>query len=218
MHHTALRAFAKLRTLMDAHANEEFRAKAEPIVNILDESNRIITEGSSRVAEIVKRLRSFARLDEAERKTADIHEGLEDTLTLIHHQTKHGVTIVREYGELPQISCYPSRLNQVFLNLLVNAVQAMDGKGEIHIRTWADDRQVHIRIADTGKGISPAHLQRIFDPGFTTKGVGVGTGLGLSICYQIVQDHGGEITVESTVGEGTAFTLALPRARRQSDT
>jgi signal transduction histidine kinase len=168
------------------------------------------------VTEIVRRLRSFARLDQAELKRADIHEGLEDTLALIHHELKHTIVVKREYGNIPPISCYPGRLNQVFLNLLNNARQAIRGKGEIGIRTFVREERVHIVVSDTGSGISPENLRKIFDPGFTTKGVGVGTGLGLSICYQIVRDHRGEIRVESEPGKGATFTVILPMDLDQS--
>ena len=159
---------------------------------------------------IVRRLRSFARLDEAELKTVDIHEGIEDTLALIHHDLKHDITVHRRYGDVPPIACFPGRLNQVFLNLLVNARQAIHGKGEITIETAVEGDRVPIAISDTGHGIEPEHLLRVFDPGFTTKGVGVGTGLGLSICYQIVRNHHGEITVDSKPGEGATFTIRIP--------
>ncbi len=117
---------------------------------------------------------------------------------------------MKDYGELPQIICYPGRLNQVFLNILVNAAQAIEGEGEIRIATRTRDGHVEVRIADTGRGIPPENLPRIFDPGFTTKGVGVGTGLGLSICYQIVQDHRGTIRAESPPEGGAAFIVELP--------
>jgi signal transduction histidine kinase len=179
-------------------------------LKVVTEANRVIESGTQRVTEIVRRLRSFARLDQAELKKADIHEGLEDTLALIHHELKHNIVVKREYGAVPPIPCYPGRLNQVFLNLLNNARQAIRGKGEIAIRTCVLDQRVHVAVSDTGAGISPEHLRKIFDPGFTTKGVGVGTGLGLSICYQIVRDHRGEILVESEPGKGATFTVVLP--------
>jgi len=170
----------------------------------------VIASGTARVTEIVRRLRSFARLDEAELKLADVREGLEDTLALIHHELKHGITVRRNYGDVPPFACYPGRLNQVFLNILINARQAVGGQGEITITTYRRGNNACIEIADNGAGIPPEHLARIFDPGFTTKGVGVGTGLGLSICYRIVQDHRGEIKVASQVGVGTRFTIVLP--------
>ena len=118
--------------------------------------------------------------------------------------------MVREYGDIPTMICFPSRLNQVFLNVLVNAEQAIEEKGKIGISTRLIDNEIEIAISDTGKGIPRENLARVFDPGFTTKGVGVGTGLGLSICYQIIQDHKGSIRAESEVGKGTTFTIRLP--------
>jgi PAS domain S-box-containing protein len=179
-------------------------------LKVIDESKKVINSGTERVINIVKRLRSFARLDEAELKTVDIHEGLEDTLTLIHHDIKHNIQVKKTYGDIPPIACYPRRLNQVFLNILVNAKQAIEGKGNIEITTYTKQKKVFIEIKDDGQGIAKEHLKNVFDPGFTTKGVGVGTGLGLSICYQIMQDHMGEILVESEVNRGSTFTVVLP--------
>jgi signal transduction histidine kinase len=212
MHDTLVRALRKL----EATLNEEHpgvvasSASLQSALKLVQEANRVIESGTQRVTEIVRRLRSFARLDQAELKKADIHEGLEDTLALIHHELKHSIVVKRDYGVVPPISCYPGRLNQVFLNLLNNARQAIRGKGEIGIRTEVRDQRVEIAVSDTGAGIAPENLRKIFDPGFTTKGVGVGTGLGLSICYQILRDHRGEIRVESEPGKGSTFTVVLP--------
>ncbi|MBU1652638.1 hypothetical protein KKA00_10485, partial [bacterium] len=179
-------------------------------MQVIDEANRVINSGTERVTEIVRRLRSFARLDQSDLKEADIHEGLEDTLTLVHHEVKHNIAIKRDYGDLPKIACFPGALNQVFMNLLINGKQAIKGKGEITIRTRAERNKVVIQFSDSGEGIPADKLDRIFDPGYTTKGVGVGTGLGLSICYQIIQDHQGEITARSQIGKGSTFTITLP--------
>jgi signal transduction histidine kinase len=168
-------------------------------------------EACERIVKIVRGLRNFARLDEAERKRVDLHEGIESTLTLLHHELKKRIEVVREFGHLPEIECFPSQLNQVFMNLLVNAIQAIDGEGRITIRTSASDAHVRLEFHDSGRGVPPDVLPRIFDPGFTTKGVGVGSGLGLAICYQIVhEDHGGEIRVDSKTRDGTTFTVTLP--------
>jgi len=177
---------------------------------VVEDSHKVIQTGTERVVNIVRRLRSFARLDEAELKTVDVHEGLEDTLILAHHELKHTVTVVKKYGDVPLISCFPSELNQVFLNLLINSKQAIKGKGTITITTFAKDKKVHIIFEDDGIGIPKENLNRIFDPGFTTKGSGIGTGLGLSICYQIIQNHRGKIKAESEPGKGTKFTIILP--------
>ena len=118
--------------------------------------------------------------------------------------------MLNEYGKIPLLNCYPNQLNQVFMNLLVNANQAIEGKGTITIQTVANGQNVIVKVSDTGKGIPPENIGRIFDPGFTTKGVGVGTGLGLSISYNIIQKHHGKMEVESEIGKGTTFTITLP--------
>lgn len=211
MHDTLMRAMEKLNiTLKDDFPeaiNENSRVKKA--LQIIAEANKVIDSGTSRVTNIVRRLRSFARLDEAELKTVDIHEGIEDTLTLIHHEIKHSVEIVRNYGAISPVACFPGQLNQVFLNLLMNAQQAIKDKGEVEITTSQRGNKVYVQIRDNGIGISKENLAKIFDPGFTTKGVGIGTGLGLSICYNIIQAHRGEIKVESESGKGTTFTVIL---------
>ena len=179
-------------------------------LKVILDANRVIATGTERVTGIVRSLRRFARLDEAELKEVDIHEAIDNTLPLVHHDLKNRIEVVKEYGDIPPIVCYPSRLNQVFLNLLVNASHAIEGKGEIRIRTVLQEERVRVSIQDSGVGIPQENLDKVFDPGFTTKGVGVGTGLGLSICYQIVQDHRGKIQVKSEVGKGTTFTVILP--------
>jgi signal transduction histidine kinase len=212
MHNTLVKAVDKLKVSVREVAPDEFdnSPKIQRPLKIIDDANSVIESGSLRVTNIVKRLRSFARLDEAELKTVNIHDGIEDTLTIVHHQLKHHVTVKKNYGKIPEIAVYPGQLNQVFLNILVNGGQAIEGQGEITITTALVGDKVHITFVDTGKGIPTENLERIFDPGFTTKGVGVGTGLGLSICYRIIQDHKGEIRAESAAGKGTTFTIILP--------
>ncbi len=212
MQDTLFRTLEKLKSSIETQFPKERKNlfKLKTNLKVIDESKKIINSGTERVINIVKRLRSFARLDEAELKTVDIHEGLEDTLTLIHHDIKHNIQVKKTYGDIPPIACYPGRLNQVFLNILVNAKQAIKGKGVIEITTYTKQKKVFIEIKDNGEGIEKKHLKKVFDPGFTTKGVGVGTGLGLSICYQIMQDHLGEILVESEVNKGATFTVVLP--------
>ena len=212
MQDTLFRALEKLKKITDTQYPLEGKilSKLKANLRTLDESKTVINSGTERVINIVKRLRSFARLDEAELKTVDIHDCLEDTLTLIHHDIKHNIKVNKTYGDLPPVACYPGKLNQVFLNILVNAKQAIRGKGIIDITTYSKKKNVYIEIKDNGEGISKEHINKVFDPGFTTKGVGVGTGLGLSICYQIMQDHQGEILVESQVNKGTTFTVVFP--------
>jgi len=176
----------------------------------IEDLSRVTRLACARMSDIVRTLRTFARLDEADVKSVDLHEGLESTLVLIAHLTKSGITVERHYGELPRVECHPNQINQVFMNLCVNACQAMGSSGTLTITTCAHDRGVEVRVKDSGVGIPRDKLSHIFDPGFTTKGAPLGTGLGLSIVYQIVEGHGGEIAVESEPGIGTEFTVRLP--------
>ena len=211
MHDSLSRGIKKLKVeVTNRCQNEEDKKRFDNLINIVDEANRVIYTGAERVGTIVKRLRRFARLDEAELKTVDIHEGIEDTLTLAHHELKHDIEVIKDYGKFDPIPCYPGQLNQVFLNLIVNARQAIKGKGTVTIKTHSDGKNVLIEISDSGVGIPKENVARIFDPGFTTKGVGVGTGLGLSICYQIIKSHKGDITVRSEPGKGSTFTIMIP--------
>jgi two-component system NtrC family sensor kinase len=186
--------------------NEEL----EGIMEIVDDAIRTNRMACERIVKIVRSLRNFARLDEAERKKVNIHDGIESTLTLVAHELKRRINVVKEFGAVREIECYPNQLNQVFMNMLVNASQAIEGEGEIRIRTWEEDETVRIAISDNGKGIPPEFRSKVFDPGFTTKQAGLGTGLGLSICLKIIQDHGGRIELESEAGRGTTFTIVLP--------
>ena len=168
-------------------------------------------EGAERIRDVVQNLRLFSRLDEAEFKKVDIHEGLDSTIRLLARYYNSGqITLYREYSELPPVDCYAGQLNQVWLNLLVNAAHALKGGGEVRISTRRENDHVIVAISDNGCGIQPEHLNRIFDPFFTTKPVGEGTGLGLSVTYSIIERHGGQIVVESIVGKGTTFTITIP--------
>lgn len=171
----------------------------------------VIEEGSRRTAEIVKNLRTFSRVGEAEIKTVDLRQALSSTLSLLHHQVKDRIQVVTRFGDLPLVECYISQLNQVFMNLLINAIQAIDGEGSLTITTAlaAEDR-IRISIHDTGKGMTEEIQRRIFDPFFSTKPVGQGTGLGLSISHGIIEKHGGSLSVASKPGKGAEFTITLP--------
>ncbi len=209
----ARRAVVKLRELV--MSNELVRSamsgpEFEKLFKVLDENTIITTTASQRIAHIVRSLKSFARLDEADFQRANIEEGLDTTLTLVHHEFKNRIEIIKRYGGVPAILCFPNELNQVFMNLLVNASQAIPDRGSVTITTRNDREWVWVEIEDTGVGIRKEHLAKIFDPGFTTKGVGVGTGLGLSISYNIVKKHNGEITVDSDPSRGTKFIIKLP--------
>jgi len=180
-------------------------------MQLLRENVEIALEGSKRITRIVKGLKTFARLDESRLTMSDIREGLDSTLTLLHHRTKHRITINKEYGSVPAFYCYPQELNQVFMNILANAIDAIDGEGTIGIATSADDTHVRITISDDGQGIPKEYLEKVFEPGFTTKGVGAGTGLGLAISLRIIEKHKGTLDVSSRQGKGTTFTIRLPR-------
>ncbi|NKB71570.1 MAG: hypothetical protein GKR89_31235 [Candidatus Latescibacteria bacterium] len=182
----------------------------ERAVKLLADNNRVIATATERITDIVQSLKNFTRLDEAEFQRADIHQGLDSTLTLVQHELKGRIDVVREYGTLPLVPCYPNQLNQVFMNLFINAAHAMGDGGQLRIGTGADVEHVYIEVVDTGDGIAAENLARIFEPGFTTKGARVGSGLGLSICYSIMQRHSGDITLESTPGKGTTVRLVLP--------
>jgi signal transduction histidine kinase len=212
MYDTLSRTLEKLKDIIKSKFLKEYKQlpQLKSVFKVIDDSNKVIRSGTERVINIVKRLKSFARLDEAELKTVDIHEGLEDTLALIHHELKHNIRVIKNFGNFAPIACFPGQLNQVFLNLLINSKQAIKDKGRIRISTFRKDKKINIIVKDSGVGISKANLGKVFDPGFTTKGRGVGAGLGLSICYQIIQDHRGEIKVESELGKGTTFTIVLP--------
>jgi signal transduction histidine kinase len=199
-------------------APEEFASEARRILALhdLDELRdevdsllRGIEEGAARTGEIVRSLRTFSRLDEDELKPVDLHEGIEATLTLLHPRLGD-LSIVRQYGKLPEITCYPGQINQVFMSVLANAIDASGDAGAITITTSREDGYAVVAIGDTGVGISPEHLSRIFEPFFTTKEVGSGQGLGLSIAHSIVERHGGSLAIESEQGVGTTVTMRLP--------
>lgn len=166
--------------------------------------------GLERISNLVKSLRSFARLDRAPRDDVDLHEGLESALTLLAHELQRGIEVRRQYGLNERVRCSPGQVNQVFMNLLLNAAQAIPASGVIGIRTYREGHLAAVEISDDGEGILPANLERIFDPGFTTRGVGVGTGLGLPVAYRVIHEHGGRIAVTSEPGEGSTFRVTLP--------
>ena len=184
----------------------DLRYLKDDIPELLAESK----EGLDRVKKIVLDLKEFSHVGQSDWQYADLHRGLDSTLNVVRNELKYKVQVIKEYGQLPEIECLPSELNQVFLNILVNAGHAITDEGIITIRTGLEDTQAWVIIADNGSGIDPAHLKRIFDPFFTTKPVGRGTGLGLSLSYGIVKRHHGRIDVESEVGRGTLFRILLP--------
>jgi len=169
-------------------------------------------EGIKRVRKIVQDLKDFSRVDaRQEWEWSNLHNGIDSTLNIVNNEIKYKCEVIKQYGPLPEVECLPSELNQVFMNLLVNAAHAVTAdRGTITIRTGVEGAQVWVEIQDTGCGIPKENLKRIFDPFFTTKPVGKGTGLGLSLSYGILQKHGGRIEVDSEIGRGTCFRLTIP--------
>lgn len=184
-----------------------YESNMTDLLSIIDDCR----DGAERIRDVVQNLRTFSRLDEAEFKKVDIHEGLESTIRLLSRYYSDGhIKLHRNYSELPQVDCYAGQLNQVWMNLLVNAAQAVKDGGNVWIRTERVGESAVIFISDSGCGISPEDMKKIFDPFFTTKPVGEGTGLGLSVTYGIIERHQGSISVESQVGFGTTFRVEIP--------
>jgi len=184
--------------------------KIDYIVKDLEDLVRESLEGAERVRSIVADLKSFSRVDENEYRQADLNECLRSAINIAWNEIKHKATLKKELGEIPRTRCYPQQMNQVFMNLLVNAAHAIEPQGVITVRSWEEDGSVCVSVADTGQGIPEENLNRIFEPFFTTKEAGKGTGLGLSIAFDIVKKHNGEITVRSEPGKGTVFTVRIP--------
>jgi two-component system NtrC family sensor kinase len=194
------------------HAYWEARTRFE-LDFLLEDTRDIVSEcreGAERIRKIVGDLKTFSHPDAKDWERADLNRGLESTLNIVWNELKYRCEVVRDYGEIPEVLCRPQQVNQVFMNLLVNAAQAIPERGTVTLRTRAEGDRVLVCVSDTGTGIPAESLKRIFDPFFTTKPTGQGTGLGLHIATNIVRSHGGEIRVESQVGVGTTFTVVLP--------
>lgn len=210
-HDVLKRAMGRLQDILaDEVVDETELDEVRRIVRALDGVMRVNDLAVERVLGLVESLRSFGRPDGAQVDRVDLHQGIDAALTLLQHRMRDRIEVRREYGELPRVECAPQQLNQVFMNLLLNAVQAIPDSGVITIRTTGDDQGVRVAVQDTGTGIPPENLERIFEPGFTTKGSRVGMGLGLLIARQVVDRHGGAIDVRSTPGRGSTFTVDLP--------
>jgi len=193
---------------------ETAAADAPPeVAELLADAREIVAvmaRGAERTAAIVKDLRSFSRLGEAARKPVDLHDGLEVSLRLLEPRWRGRIEIHRDYGTLPPVECDPGQMNQVFMNLLANACDAIPERGNLWLTTRAEGDRVRVTIRDDGVGMAPEVVGRIFDPFFTTKDVGGGTGLGLAISHGVLAAHGGRIEVESTPGRGATFRIVLP--------
>lgn len=222
---TLSRYIVGLFQVIDAYAAAETRVgagscpevdqikKAVDFPYLIDDIPKLLIEsqdGLARVTRIVQDLKDFSHVDESNWQYANLEQGMDSTLNVVNNEIKYKAEVIREYVGLPEVECIPSQLNQVFLNLLMNATQAIDNKGVITVRTGITGDEIWVEVEDTGKGVAPEHLSRIFDPFFTTKPVGKGTGLGLSLSYGIVQKHHGRIEVNSSVGKGTTFRIWLP--------
>lgn len=178
----------------------------EDLGDLIDET----LDGAERVRKIVQDLKTFSRVDEAESKFVNLVDSLESTINIVWNEIKYKATLVRDFADLPPVRCYPHQLSQVFMNLLLNAAQAIDKAGQITVKAWQEGAMVFFSVTDTGIGIPEENLNQIFEPFFTTKEPGTGTGLGLGISYEIVKKHQGDILVDSEVGEGTTFTVCIP--------
>lgn len=220
----------KLKEILELKEDIEFDEVLEEVNDLVNS----IQNGASRTTEIVKGLRTFSRLDEDDVKMADMHENLDATLSILRNQYKNRIEIVKDYGKIPKIECYPGKLNQVFMNILANAIQAIEGNGTITIKTSKDCPPIDenlsglitnasiqdficIFLKDSGSGMPDHVKKRIFEPFYTTKDVGQGTGLGLSIVHSIIEKHHGNIQVDSEMGVGTEFIIQLPLKLPKSD-
>ncbi|NIR45923.1 MAG: ATPase [Gemmatimonadetes bacterium] len=192
--------------VVDDEEIEHVRSLAQTISEVI-EIDQVAVDV---IAQLVASVRNCWRPDEHEKRCVDLHRGIDSTLLLLRHELKNRIKVEKEYGKLPPVFCYPGQTNQVFMNLLLNASQAIEGEGKITIRTYEKDGHAAVEISDTGSGIESDSIDRIFDSGFTTKGTRSGMGLGLRICREIIERQGGAIEVESTVGKGSSFRVTLP--------
>jgi len=209
---TILAAIENSRTLDEVRSDRSFQKSVE----IIRDNSRVIVDASQRIGKIVESLKTFTNFDEDALQSADLHERIDNALALIQHQIRDGLEVRKTYGDVPKIWCNPTELTQVFITLLTNSIQAMDGQGEISIQTERDGETVCISLSDTGRGITDDKVGQLFDFAFATKGSRVGVGMGLPSVYSIVDRHGGEISVSSEVNKGTEFRIRLPLTRTLS--
>jgi two-component system NtrC family sensor kinase len=210
-HDVLKRALGRLQTILaDETVDVTELGEVRRIVAALNDVLKVNDLAVERLVQMVTSLRTFGRPDRAQIDRVDVHQSLEAALALLAHEMRDRVEVVREYAALPEIECYAQELGQVFMNLLLNAVQAIPDKGTIRVRTRILDGGVEVSVSDTGVGIPPEALPRIMEPGFTTRGKRMGMGLGLLTARRIVDRHGGRIDVESRPGAGSTFTVVLP--------
>lgn len=212
-HDTTRRALDKLQRILDDEVvTPDELVEVRRIVHAVTAVQETNLMAVDRMKHVVKSLRNFGRPDRSEIDRVDLTEAIRGTLDLLKHELGSGVTVTSDFGDLPLVECYAQQVNQVFMNLMMNAAHAMGEQGTLTIQAHSLGDSIEIHVSDTGHGISSEHLEHLFEPGFTTKGKRVGMGLGLAICRDIVDRHAGEITVTSEVGVGTTFILRLPVA------
>jgi signal transduction histidine kinase len=207
------RAYERILELLSSDGCEtgsKVAGKTAALKSTLEDTLRVAQEACQRMDSLVKAMRRFANLDHAPLRRAEIRDCLESTLALLNHELRSEIQVVKDFDSTASIDCYPLELNQLFTCLLMNSIEAIPGAGRIEIRTRQTGDRLVIQIADSGRGIASEDIDRIFEPGFTTKGAGVGTGLGLPTCQKIVEKHRGTIEVKSQPGSGTVVTLSLP--------
>jgi signal transduction histidine kinase len=210
---TLKNAEEKLKEIEKLKEKIEYKETIREITKLINS----VKTGSDRTTEIVRGLRTFSRVDEDVLKVADIHEGLDSTLVLLRNKYKERIQIEKNYGDIPEIECYPGQLNQVFMNILSNAIDAIKDKGTIMIETSKSNGAIRISIKDTGRGIPKEIQSKIFEPFFTTKEVGKGTGMGLSITHGIIEKHSGTIEVKSEAGQGSEFVILIPEKQSRAN-
>ena len=211
------RGLAKIgRILASSDDDGERAAQVERTLKLLQKNGTATTEAIERLTHILDSLKTFTNLDQADFQHVDVREGIESAITLLEHQFRERISVTRDYGDVPRVYGYPSELNQVYMNVLTNAYQSIDGNGEIEISTRSDDDHVLVDIKDNGRGISPDRLQAIFEPSFSNKESRVGMGLGLALSLNIMRKHKGDLTIKSELGKGTVATISLPLTTDES--
>lgn len=199
-----------IKLLSEEAETSDDKEMLQAINQNIKESAALSEEACMKIQEIIKSLRSFSRIDQADFMPADINDSIRNVIILTTNLHKNRIQIIEKFGNIPEVSCYIGLMNQVFMNVIINAIQAIDGKGTIIIETRADETYVYAKFTDTGCGISPQNIYRIFEYGFTTKQPGSGSGIGLALSKNIIKKHNGEILVDSKEGQGTTFTIKIP--------